>query len=74
MQHADEVPQEQVERDWFVSSYTAANNTCVEARVRKDGTVDIRNSNNPGAGTATFTADEWKAFVLGAKDGEFDLA
>lgn len=70
----DEFAPEEVEKDWFVSSHTAANNTCVQARVLKGGIVQIRNSNNPDAGTATFTPAEWKAFVLGAKDGEFDLA
>lgn len=61
-------------KDWFVSSHTAANNTCVQARIHADRTVDIRNSKNPEAGMVSFTGEEWDVFLKGARDGEFDLA
>lgn len=61
-----------IARDWYVSSFTASNNTCAQTRFHDDGTVEIRNRKNPEAGTATFTGEEWQAFTLGVKNGEFD--
>lgn len=60
-------------RDWFVSSHSPANNTCVEVRTHVDGSVDVRNSNYPTAGLTSYTKEEWAAFVAGVKDGEFDF-
>lgn len=62
-----------IARDWYTSSFTAANNTCVETRFHNDGSVDVRNSKRPEAGTVTFDADEWAAFLKGAQNGEFEL-
>ncbi|MFR9674652.1 DUF397 domain-containing protein [Streptomyces sp. TR06-5] len=36
------------------------------------GAVAMRNSKDPGT-VLRYTAAEWHAFVLGARDGEFDL-
>jgi Domain of unknown function (DUF397) len=33
----------------------------------------MRDAAHPDAGKLYFTEDEWDAFVLGVKDGEFDL-
>jgi hypothetical protein len=44
---------------------------CVEVAITTDS-IKIRNSNDHSV-VASFTIDEWKAFVLGAKDGEFDI-
>lgn len=35
--------------------------------------IIVRNSSKPDAGHAAFTADEWRVFIQGAKNGEFDL-
>ena len=35
--------------------------------------VHMRDSKDPQGPVLTFTKAEWNAFVLGAKDGEFDL-
>jgi hypothetical protein len=35
--------------------------------------ICMRNSADPNGPVLTFTQSEWDAFVLGAKDGEFDL-
>ncbi len=36
------------------------------------GAVAMRSSKDPGT-VLRYTEGEWRAFVLGAKDGEFDL-
>ncbi|MCH6162958.1 DUF397 domain-containing protein [Streptomyces marispadix] len=36
------------------------------------GAVAMRNSKDPGT-VLRYTEAEWRAFVLGARDGEFDL-
>jgi hypothetical protein len=45
---------------------------CVEVAF-VDGAVAMRDSKNPTGPALIFTVEEWDAFVLGAKDGEFDL-
>lgn len=47
---------------------------CVEVALTEDGTVAVRDSKDPLAATLKFTADEWSAFINGAKGGEFDLS
>lgn len=37
-----------------------------------DGYVGMRNGADPDGPVLVFTPEEWDAFVLGAKDGEFD--
>ena len=40
----------------------------------QDGYVAMRSSEHPEESqTLIFTPSEWEAFVLGAKDGEFDV-
>jgi hypothetical protein len=45
---------------------------CVEVAFI-DGSVAVRDSKDPQGPVLFFNADEWDAFVGGAKDGEFDL-
>ena len=45
---------------------------CVEVR-RADGAVLVRDSKNPDGVNLEFTYDEWRAFLVGARQGEFDL-
>jgi hypothetical protein len=64
-----------ITKDWFKSSASTGANNCVEVRFAADGSVDVRNSKQVGVGPVVqFTADEWNAFITGAKVGEFDLA
>jgi hypothetical protein len=63
-----------IAKDWYKSSFSANEPTCVEARFHTDGSVDIRNSNEPDKGCVSFNEAEWKAFLLGARAGEFDAA
>lgn len=44
---------------------------CVESA--QDGELFLmRDSKDPDGAVLTFTRPEWDAFILGAKDGEFD--
>jgi hypothetical protein len=63
-----------ITKDWFVSSATVPANNCVEARIHQDGSVDVRNSKSPSGPWVSYTKGEWIAFLVGAKDGEFDVA
>ncbi|MFD7921845.1 DUF397 domain-containing protein [Streptomyces sp. NPDC059740] len=44
----------------------------VEIAFLEQGAVAMRNSTDPEV-VLRFTEAEWRAFVLGARDGEFDL-
>lgn len=57
--------------EFKTSSYTDKAN-CVEVAVRDDEVL-VRNSKKRDQNAMTFTHDEWRAFIAGAKDGEFDL-
>lgn len=62
-----------VEVQWRKSSLT--DNTCVE--VQCNCHVDeilVRDSKDPGGPVLKFTRDEWKAFIAGAKNNEFDVS
>ncbi|MFD3451103.1 DUF397 domain-containing protein [Streptomyces sp. NPDC058691] len=38
-----------------------------------EGYIAMRDGRNPEGPSLVFTPAEWRAFVLGARDGEFDL-
>lgn len=58
--------------DWVTSSYTNRwTKTCVEVADLGGGAVAIRDSQNRALPPLRFTADEWAAFRLGVRDGEF---
>lgn len=60
---------------WAKSTYSGADQCCVETRSR-DGFVQVRDSKEVRAGLSpsvlNFTQAEWRAFIAGVKDGEFD--
>jgi hypothetical protein len=59
---------------WRRSSYSnGAGGMCVEAAQLPGGEVAVRNSRAPYGPVVTFTALEWGAFLLGAKDAEFEF-
>jgi hypothetical protein len=58
--------------EWFKSSFSNGNATCVEVRFGDDH-VSVRDSKDPAGPILTFTSREWTAFLRGAAAGEFDL-
>lgn len=44
---------------------------CVEVAAAED-TVAVRDSKDPNGPVLAFSRSEWRAFVRGAKNGEFD--
>lgn len=63
------------DNDFMVSSLTRgtfAEKTCVAVAIKSDG-VAVRNSNDNSKNTVYFTPDEWKAFIGGVRNGEFDI-
>jgi prepilin-type processing-associated H-X9-DG protein len=56
---------------WHKSTYSATNG-CVEVAF-VDGHVAVRDSKDRHGPVLVFTPVEWKAFLGGAHDGEFDL-
>jgi hypothetical protein len=70
---------------WHTPSHSADGSNCVEVTVTYDtsGTAHkagseklylMRDSKNPDGPVLAFTPAEWEAFILGVKDGEFDIA
>jgi hypothetical protein len=57
---------------WHKSSASGANGECVEVAFT-DGGVRIRHSQEPHGAVLHFSHSEWRAFLAGARDGEFDL-
>ncbi len=59
--------------EWRKSWRSNASGSCVEIAELPDGAgVAVRNSRDPDGPTLIYTAQEMAAFVLGARDGEFD--
>ena len=51
---------------WFKSSYSAANDNCVECRVAPEG-VHVRDTKHRDAGSLVFSSEQWRAFVTATK-------
>lgn len=59
---------------WRKSSRSGGNGgQCVEVATNLPGIVAIRDSKDPDGPKLVFTPVEWRAFVSGARDGEFEL-
>ncbi|MEU3167885.1 DUF397 domain-containing protein [Streptosporangium sp. NPDC006930] len=58
---------------WKKSAHSSPNGNCVEVATLSGGGVGVRDSKNGSGPVLVFTPDEWKAFVGGVKDGEFDI-
>jgi len=58
--------------EFKISSHSPFGKSCVGV-ARKNGGILVTNTNLPDRPTVEFTVEEWKAFLLGVKDGEFDF-
>ncbi|MFJ3984270.1 DUF397 domain-containing protein [Streptomyces fungicidicus] len=58
--------------EWHGAPGTEEHEERVEIAYLPDGAVAMRSSLDPGT-VLRYTEAEWRAFVLGARDGEFDL-
>ena len=57
---------------FWKSSYSSS--SCVEVAITPDGQhVYVRNSRTPFEAVLSFTRDEWRTFLLGVKDDEFNV-
>jgi hypothetical protein len=45
---------------------------CVEVAPSNRQNVLVRDSKNPGDGNLAFTKAEWRGFIAGVKEGDFD--
>ncbi len=60
------------EAHWVKSSASFSNGNCVEVAHLPDGRVGVRHSQDPRGPVLSFTPGEWRAFLDGARNGEFD--
>jgi hypothetical protein len=57
---------------WTKSSLSHANGNCVEVADLPGGQVGLRHSKDVSGPILRFPPEEWRAFLYGARDGEFD--
>ena len=57
---------------WIKSSLSFSNSNCVEVAGLADGRVGLRHSKDSDGPVLRFTPDEWRAFLGGVRNGEFD--
>lgn len=53
------------------SSYSGAENNCVEVAATNNGGRAVRDSKDPSGPSLYFTPTEWAAFLVGARNGKF---
>ncbi|MBE1588493.1 DUF397 domain-containing protein [Nonomuraea angiospora] len=59
---------------WRKSTYSSGNGgQCVEVAMNLPGMIAVRDSKDPAGPKLLFTRDEWKAFIGGVMNGEFDI-
>jgi Domain of unknown function (DUF397) len=58
--------------EWQKSRRSTPSGNCVEVAQLPDGQVALRNSRHPDGPALIYTQAEMSAFVLGARDGDFD--
>jgi hypothetical protein len=57
--------------NWRKAQLSVDNGQCVEL-ARTGGMIAIRDSKHPAGPVLHYTPAEWRAFLDGAKNGEFD--
>ncbi len=58
---------------WRKSRHSTDETGCVETAFLADGRVAVRDSKDREGPAQIYTLREWRAFINGAKDGDFDL-
>lgn len=58
--------------EWFLPRRTSNGGTCVETKFTEDAVL-VRNNLHRDAGTAEFTHEEWNVFLIGVRDGDYDV-
>ncbi|GAA3622473.1 hypothetical protein GCM10022223_44260 [Kineosporia mesophila] len=56
---------------WLKSSFSAVNG-CLEVAAAPDGLIAVRQSKDPDGGYILYNSEEWRAFLAGVRNGEFD--
>jgi hypothetical protein len=63
-----------VDPHWRTSSFSGnGGGNCVEVGQATDGTILVRDTKDRGRPAHRYTLTEWRAFVAGVGNGEFDL-
>ena len=57
----------------WITSRACNNSACVQVAHLPGGMVALRDSKDTGKAGHVFDSEEWAAFVIGVKAGEFDL-
>ena len=57
---------------WQKSQRSNPSGNCVEMARLPEGSIAVRNSRHPDGPALVYTVDEIEAFLLGARDGDFD--
>lgn len=57
----------------FITSSFCLEGGCVAVARDPDGGVRVTSTVTPESGVLSFTAEEWRAFLAGVRNGEFDL-
>ena len=57
---------------WIKSSLSFSNGNCVEVASLPEGEIGVRDSKDSEGPVLRFTSDEWRAFLGGVHNGEFD--
>lgn len=65
-------PNDLQDRDFQKSSFCNFDPVCVEV-ARKNGIVAVRSSRNKNQSPIIFDEAEWRAFIAGVKNGEFEF-
>ncbi|GII02275.1 transcriptional regulator [Planobispora takensis] len=58
---------------WQKSTFCMSDGECVEVAPLAGGGVAVRDSKDPAGPVLTFTPGEWRAFVAGVRNDEFDI-
>ena len=56
--------------EWYKSSYSGAQNNCVEVAVLPSGDLVVRDSKREDSPVLTFSRAEWAEFIQGVRTGE----